>query len=56
MTNNEPINIDALRASQNRRLAALRASTFIPNDAPARRTPPALRRTRRTSVRHRSIR
>ena len=51
--NNEPINLTALRASQDRRLADLRSTTTVMPDRPARRLPP---KTRRNSVPHRAIR
>ena len=55
MTNtNEPINRDALRASQDRRLADLRATTTVMPDRPTDRSRNGLRTPR--SIRHRSIR
>jgi hypothetical protein len=53
MTNNEPISPAALRASQDRRLAALRATPAPIMPAVIRRPPP---KARRNSVPHRAIR
>lgn len=52
MTNtNDPINAAALRASQDRRLAALRATTTIMPDRPTDRSRNGLRAATRRSTR-----
>lgn len=54
-TNDTPITRSMMDDARARRLAHF-AQPIIPNDRPARKVPPNARRTRRTSVRHRSIR